>query len=107
MSQHAAAREDVGLSLTHLYLLGAASHRVDDHDAGASLGRVPHLGRRGLLDQCEEHQRDDHWFGSVNWPAVPLMRVAVTTLKSGSEVKPSPSMRRFGSSNTKGLSELT
>ena len=66
MGQHAAAREDVGLALAHHDLLCSAPHRVDDHDARASLGRVSRLGRRGPLDQREEHQGDDHWFGSVN-----------------------------------------
>jgi len=47
------------------------------------------------------------WFGSVNFPPVPLGRIAVTTLKSGSDVNPSPSTWRFGSSNTNGLSEVT
>src|SRR5438093_1069625 len=104
--QYAAAREHVGLALSHHHLLGPPPDRVDLHDAGAPPGGVRRLGR-GPLDQREQHERDDHWFGSVNLPPCPLMWVAVTTLKSGSEVKPSPMMWRGGSSNTNGLSELT
>src|SRR5213082_63068 len=103
--EHAAAREDVRLSLAHLYLLRRATDRVDFYRAGPSPGRV--CGRSGLLDEGDEEHGGHHWFGRVNFPPVPLGRTAVTTLKSGSDVNPSPSMWRVGSSNMKARSELT
>src|SRR5881296_278939 len=103
VGEDATAREHVGLPLAHFDLLGLAAHRVDHHRAGPAAGGV---GGR-LLDEGEEEHRGDHWFGSVNFPPVPLGRIAVTTLKSGSDVNPSPSTWRFGSSNTNGLSEVT
>ena len=106
MRQDSAAGEDVGLALAHFHLLPSPSDRIDIHDARASPGRVADRGARSLGER-EQQQRADHWFGSVNLPPVPLGRMAVTTLKSGSDVNPSPAMWRFGSSNTNGLSELT
>src|SRR5256884_620577 len=85
--------------------VGAAQDRVDFHRAGPSPGCVG--GRGGSLDEGDEDHGGHHWFGRVNFPPVPLGRTAVTTLKSGSDVNPSPSMWRVGSSNTNGRSELT
>ena len=108
MRQDAPAREEIVLALSHLDLLTAAADRIDLHHARPPGRRIGRGGGRGrLLHQGEEHRGDDHWFGSVKWPPVPFGLMAVTTLKAGSDVKPSPSMCRFGSSNTKGLSELT
>ena len=106
MRQYAPAREEIVLALSHLDLLTAAADRIDLHHARPPGRRIGRGGSR-LLHQGEEHRGDDHWFGSVKWPPVPFGLMAVTTLKAGSDVKPSPSMCRFGSSNTKGLSELT
>src|SRR2546421_7970345 len=77
-----------------------------DLDHAGSAARGVGGGRAWLLEREEQHG-GNHWFGSVNFPPVPLGRIAVTTLKSGSDVNPSPSTWRFGSSNTNGLSELT
>ena len=106
MRQDPPPGEEIALALSHLDLLTAAADGIDLHHARAPGGRVGR-GRGRLLHQREEHHGGDHWFGSVNFPPVPFGRIAVTTLKSGSDVKPSPSMCRFGSSNTNGLSELT
>ena len=105
VGQHPTAREHIGLAHAYLDLLRLPSDRVDHDCARPPPGRVG--GRGGLLDEGDEEHGGHHWFGRVKLPALPVGRVAVTTLKSGSDVKPCPSMWRVGSSNTNGRSELT
>src|SRR3989441_12038369 len=88
-----------------LHLPGLPTHRVDDHLAGSPRRRIG--GRRRSLDERDQEHGCHHWFGRVNLPPSPVTRFAVTTLKSGSAVKPCPLMCRVGSSNTNAWSELT
>src|SRR2546421_274678 len=105
VGQDAAAREHIGLARPHLHLLRLPPHGVDHDLAGPPPGGVG--GRGGLLGEGDEEHGGHHWFGRVNLPPSPLTLFAVTTLKSGSAVKPVPLMCRVGSSNTKSRSELT
>src|SRR5207249_12216790 len=105
MGQDPAACEVVLLSRANCHLLVVVPNRVDLNHTRPPPCRVS--AGDWLLGEDREECHSHHWFGSVNLPPVPLGRIAVTTLKSGSEGKPSPTMCRVGSSNTKGLSEVT
>src|SRR5579859_980065 len=85
--------------------LAETPHRIDGHEAGTALRRI--LRRRGDTLQQQQAQQHGHWFGRMNCPLVPVTRLAVIFLKSGSDVNPTPLICWSGASKVKAESELT